>query len=82
MLVSTITTKGQVTLPVKLRKKLGVKPADRIIFVQKNGDILIQKITPLNTLFGSLANPKVVPLTTEQMNSLIEKKMFKKNDLA
>lgn len=77
MLISTITSKGQLTLPAELRRELGVKPSDRVVFVKKNGDVLIQKIPTLDSLFGSLSNPKVKPLTVSQMNKLVEKGMFK-----
>ena len=32
-----ITSKGQITVPLKIRNELGVKPGDRIIF-EKEGD--------------------------------------------
>jgi AbrB family looped-hinge helix DNA binding protein len=35
-----ITSKGQITVPVKIRKELGVKPGDRIVF-EKDGDTVI-----------------------------------------
>ena len=31
-----VTSKGQITLPAKLRERLGVKPGDRIDFVQND----------------------------------------------
>ncbi|HEX2256810.1 MAG TPA: AbrB/MazE/SpoVT family DNA-binding domain-containing protein [Afifellaceae bacterium] len=30
-----VTSKGQVTLPAKLRRRLGVKPGDRIDFIER-----------------------------------------------
>lgn len=76
MLISTITSKGQITLPVKLRKELGVEPSDKIVFARKNGDILLQKLPSIDSIFGSLSNPKVRPLTVQQMNKLTNKGMF------
>jgi AbrB family looped-hinge helix DNA binding protein len=34
-----ITSKGQITIPVEIRKSLGVKPGDKIRFEQQEGDI-------------------------------------------
>lgn len=34
-----ITSKGQITIPVAIRKSLGVKPGDKIRFEQQEGDI-------------------------------------------
>ena len=31
-----VTSKGQITLPAEVRKRLGVKPGDRIEFVESN----------------------------------------------
>lgn len=40
---ATLTTKGQVTLPIRLRDALGLKPGDEITFVEDpNGDFLLQ----------------------------------------
>ncbi len=82
MLTSNVTTKGQLTLPVKIRKELEIKPYDRVVFVKKNGDFVIQKLPSIDSLFGSLANPEIKPLTVAQMNKVIEKGMFGKNDRA
>ena len=80
MLTSTITSKGQVTLPAKLRKELGLKPSDRVFFDGKNGEVVIKKLPSIDSLFGSLANPKIKPLTTAQIRESIEKRMFSKYD--
>jgi AbrB family looped-hinge helix DNA binding protein len=38
-----ITSKGQITLPSQLRKTLGLKPGDRIVFVEdRNGDFRME----------------------------------------
>lgn len=39
---SKITVKGQVTLPVAVRKRLDVKPGDKVIFREKDGDIVVE----------------------------------------
>lgn len=43
MLSSSVTTKGQVTIPAELREKLGIKPGDRVGFIEKNGKVEIQR---------------------------------------
>jgi AbrB family looped-hinge helix DNA binding protein len=44
---SKVTTKGQVTIPVHLRKKLSIKPGQRLTFsLNKNGNAEI--IRPVN----------------------------------
>jgi antitoxin PrlF len=38
-IISTITTKGQVTIPVEIRRLLGVGPQDKIAFVVENDQV-------------------------------------------
>lgn len=42
MNLAKISANGQITVPVEIRKKLGLKSGDKILFFQKpNGDIVI-----------------------------------------
>ena len=75
MLTSTVTTKGQVTIPAKIRKMAGIKPSDKVIFKTTKDRVVIEKIPSLESIFGILANPKVKPLTISKMRKL-EEKMF------
>ncbi len=43
MIVAKVTSKGQITLPKKVREKLGVHPGEDVGFEEKNGLIYIQK---------------------------------------
>jgi AbrB family looped-hinge helix DNA binding protein len=35
--IAKITSKGQITLPVYIRRKLGVKEGDKVLFVEDGG---------------------------------------------
>ncbi|MDR1136182.1 MAG: AbrB/MazE/SpoVT family DNA-binding domain-containing protein [Clostridiales Family XIII bacterium] len=39
--VARISVKGQVTIPIEIRKKLGLKEGDKVIFIEKSGDIVL-----------------------------------------
>jgi len=41
MEITKITSKGQVTIPVDIRRKLGVKMGDKILFVEEAGRVYI-----------------------------------------
>ncbi len=41
MELAKITSKGQVTIPIEIRRKLGLKTGDKILFVEKEGNICI-----------------------------------------
>ncbi|TSC88243.1 MAG: hypothetical protein G01um10147_148 [Microgenomates group bacterium Gr01-1014_7] len=52
---STVTTKGQATIPNQMREKFGIKPGDKIIFEDINGQLVIKTNSQLiNELAGSL----------------------------
>ncbi len=42
MELAKITTRGQITIPVEIRKKLGVKDGDKVIFIEENGRIIVE----------------------------------------
>jgi len=39
---STISSKGQITVPLQIRKRLGVKPGDRVEFVVEGGQTILR----------------------------------------
>jgi AbrB family looped-hinge helix DNA binding protein len=70
MLSSSVTTKGQVTIPAELREKLGIKPGDRVGFVAEGDRILIQRQdTAVESLFGIVKAREGASL--EQMDAAI-----------
>ena len=42
MELAKITTRGQITIPVEIRKKLGVRDGDKVVFVEENGRIIME----------------------------------------
>lgn len=52
---STVTTKGQATIPAPIREFLGLKPGQKVTY-QKRGEevLLINQIKLVNELYGSL----------------------------
>jgi len=41
MEVAKITSKGQITIPIDIRRKLGVKEGDKVLFVEEQGRIVM-----------------------------------------
>ncbi|MDR2670971.1 MAG: AbrB/MazE/SpoVT family DNA-binding domain-containing protein [Oscillospiraceae bacterium] len=39
--IARVSVKGQVTIPIEIRKKLGLKDGDKVIFMEKNGDFVL-----------------------------------------
>lgn len=51
----SVTTKGQVTIPVELRKKFGIAPGSKVEVVDEEGRIVVKKIISIFELAGSSA---------------------------
>ena len=39
MELAKVTSKGQVTIPVEIRRKLGIKNGDKLLFIEESGRI-------------------------------------------
>ena len=49
MNLAKVTTKGQITIPIEIRKKLGVREGDKILFLEDGGRIFLMN-SSLNAL--------------------------------
>lgn len=60
MQTSNLTSKGQVTIPAKLRRDLGLKPGDKVRFVKRGSKISIEAVVepPIDSIFGLLKAPR------------------------
>jgi len=56
METSLVTTKGQVVIPFRIRKRLKIKKGTKIGFVEKENEVIIQPLTKeyVQSLRGSL----------------------------
>lgn len=73
MPTATVTSKGQVTLPVQMRTKLRLIPGSKIEFEeQSNGDFLVRrKTSDIRDLRGILKDKTDVVLSVEEMDDAI-----------
>ncbi len=53
METSIVTTKGQMVVPAKIRKRFGIKKGTKIAFIEQNGKLIIQPLD--KSYFESLA---------------------------
>lgn len=42
---TTLTSKGQVTIPKELREKLDLQKGDKLVLVEENGNIILRKVS-------------------------------------
>jgi AbrB family looped-hinge helix DNA binding protein len=45
MELAKITAKGQITIPVRIRKALGVKDGDKVVFLHEGNRIIVENST-------------------------------------
>ena len=59
----SVTTKGQVTVPVHIRRKLGLKPGDRVHFREERGRVYLEpEAAKVSDLFGIIKTTKTATL--------------------
>ena len=69
---STITARGQTTLPSAVRQALGLKPGDRLRYVLlDDGEVRLMRTRPVSELAGMLHHPDRTPVTLEEMERAI-----------
>jgi AbrB family looped-hinge helix DNA binding protein len=42
MELAKVTMRGQITIPVRVRKRLGIKDGDKVVFIEENGRVIIE----------------------------------------
>ena len=67
---STLTSKGQVTVPKRIRDGLGVKPGDRITFTVMPGGVVLMraKTGSIKDLAGILYEEEREPVPVEKLS--------------
>ena len=70
MFESSITVKGQTTLPKAVRDSLAVKAGDKVRYVILDGRALMMPVRPTSRLFGSLQYDGP-PVSLEDMDRAI-----------
>lgn len=70
MLESTVTKKGQTTLPKSVRDSLGLQPGDRVRYVIMDGAVRILPVRPIHRLFGILHH-EGPPVSIDQMEQAV-----------
>jgi len=70
---ATVSEKGQITLPKKLRDRLGIRPGSRVAFhLATDGSLRVQVMaTGSSALFGLLAKPSEQVRTLAEMDAAL-----------
>ena len=91
MEIAKITSRGQITIPIDIRKRLGVKEGDKVIFIEDGNKIVVAnaaKIAFANMRSAFSAEAEQVGIKDEQdvlnlvdeVREEIWKKRYENND--
>ena len=77
MTLVTITTKGQVTIPKKIRELLNLKSGDKIEIVStEKGEAIIRPVSKkVDDVFCKLYDPNRKMITVEDMDEAIKERI-------
>lgn len=68
---STVTVKGQTTLPRDVRAALGLASGDRLRYIILDGEVRILKARSVKNLRGALARPGQKAVSQDAMDEAI-----------
>jgi AbrB family looped-hinge helix DNA binding protein len=73
MQASTLTSKGQVTIPADVRKQLGLRPGDRVGFIVEDGEVrLVRMESRIEAAFGICKTER--SLSVEEMDEIVKQR--------
>jgi len=76
MVLATITSKGQTTIPKEIRDHLHLQTGDEIAFYIQDGSVLIKALKDdVRSLKGSLAKYASRSVTIKEMNQAIRRRI-------
>lgn len=84
MNLAKISANGQITLPVEIRRSLGLKSGDKVLFLQnQNGDIILtnassQAIRKAQTAFSGAAEAMGVS-SEDDIQALVDELRYRKD---
>jgi AbrB family looped-hinge helix DNA binding protein len=81
MIIGTVSSKGQITIPKKIREFLDVETSDKLVFTPlENGKVLIaSKRNPGSSLFGMLKHRRLSkPVSLKEMDFVIQMRRTKR----
>ena len=72
-LLSTVTAKGQVTIPMEIRRLLKVKPHDKIAFILEGEQVKLARRGSIVARTAGIFKTTQLPLTTEELREAAER---------
>lgn len=76
MQLTTLTSKGQVTIPLNIRDYLGLSSGDKVLFEEVEGVILVKPAPSFFDFRGSLKDEEVY--SSKKVKELVSKNLAKR----
>lgn len=75
--ISTVTQKGQVTIPLFIRESLGLQPTTKVLFIKEKDKVYLKPARNFLELAGTIKTKK--PFDIEQMTKIAQKYIAKRH---
>ncbi len=82
MAITTLTQKGQATIPKNVREYLGVRPRDKVEFVIQRGKVVVRAVGSLEANFGRVSarnKPERYQKLREEFEETVAREQVKKS---
>ena len=72
-LLSTVTSKGQVTIPAEIRRRLGVSPHDKVAFIVEDDEVRLARRGSVVAQTAGILKTDQPPMSAEELREAAEK---------
>lgn len=72
MEIAKITSNGQITIPLEIRKQLNLQPGDKVLFIKENGKITLTNSDSLEEQLQELAHDPEIQREISAINQEFE----------
>lgn len=76
MQLVAVTTKGQITIPIDIREKLGLKPGDKVIVEEDAGSARVKAAPDFFSFRGALKGQKLP--TSQEIEKIVAAEAVKR----
>ena len=70
MELARMTSKGQLTVPASIRKKLGIGTGDQLLFYERDGQIVLAPVTPASLADAQAAAARQHIYTLDEIRAI------------
>ncbi len=77
--ISTVTSKGQVTIPAAIRRLMNLQEGDRLMSVEEAGRVFLHKLPGrvlVSEVYGVLRRPGAEPLDDEETMEKVKESLM------